>query len=87
MNIKVPIGYKFILGFIAVVASAAFVPDLVDKTDVAEWLKEPLSFLTAIVVGLILGSIFTSNFTRNFNNLTTTAKKISIGDLTGSPGL
>ncbi len=87
MNIKVPIGYKFILGFIAVVASAAFVPDLVELADVAEWLREPLSFLTAIVVGLILGSIFTRNFTRNFNNLTATAKKISIGDLTGSPGL
>jgi len=86
-NIKVPIGYKFILGFIAVVASAAFVPDLVKLTNVAEWLQEPLSFLTAIVVGLILGSIFTRNLTRNFNNLATTAKKISNGDLTGSAGL
>ncbi len=84
MNIKVPIGYKFILGFIAVVAVAAFVPGLVDKTDVAEWLKEPMSFLTAIVAGLILGSIFTRNFTKNFNHLTSTAKKISSGDLTGS---
>lgn len=87
MNIKVPIGYKFIFGFIAVVACAAFVPGLVEQTNVAEWLKEPLSFLTAIVVGLILGSIFTKNFTRNFNNLTETAKKISVGDLTRSPGL
>ncbi|GMR05386.1 MAG: methyl-accepting chemotaxis protein [Thermodesulfobacteriota bacterium] len=87
VHIKVPIGYKFILGFIAVVASAAFVPDLVEQTNVAEWLREPLSFLTAIVVGLILGSIFTRNFTRNFNNLTSAAKKISVGDLTGSPGL
>ncbi|MFQ5736704.1 MAG: methyl-accepting chemotaxis protein [Thermodesulfobacteriota bacterium] len=87
MNIKVPIGYKFILGFIAVVAAAAFVPGLVEKTDVAEWLKEPLSFLTAIVVGLIIGSIFTRSVTKNFNHLTNTAKKISRGDLTGSPGL
>jgi methyl-accepting chemotaxis protein len=87
MNVKIPIGYKFILGFIAVVAAAAFVPDIVDKTDVAEWLKEPLSLLTAILIGLILGSIFTRNFTKNFNNLTTTAKKISNGDLTGSGGI
>lgn len=86
MNIKIPIGYKFILGFIAVVAASAFVPGLVDRTNVAEWLKEPLSLLTAIVVGLILGSIFTRSFTRNFNNLTTTAKQISGGDLTGSAG-
>ncbi|MBI1912697.1 MAG: methyl-accepting chemotaxis protein [Deltaproteobacteria bacterium] len=84
MNIKIPIGYKFILGFIAVVAAAAFVPGLIEQTDVVEWLKEPLSFLTAIVIGLILGSIFTKNFTRNFNRLTNTAQKISKGDLTKS---
>jgi methyl-accepting chemotaxis protein len=55
MKVRVPIGYKFILGFIAVVAAAAFVPKLVAVTEVTEWLREPLSFLTAILIGLILG--------------------------------
>ncbi len=87
MNIKIPIGYKFILGFIAVVAAAAFVPDLVEKTEVAEWLKQPLSFLTAILIGLILGSIFTRNFTKHFSSLTGMAQRISRGDLTNSGGL
>ncbi|MDO8426319.1 MAG: methyl-accepting chemotaxis protein [Deltaproteobacteria bacterium] len=89
MNIKIPIGYKFILGFIAVVAAAAFVPDLVEKTEAAEWLKQPLSFLTAILIGLILGSIFTRNFTKHFSSLTGMAQRISMGDLTnsGSPGM
>lgn len=84
MNFKIPIGYKFILGFIAVVAVAAFVPNIIEKTDVPEWLKQPVSFLSAMVIGLILGSIFTKNFTRNFACLTETAGKLSRGDLSGS---
>jgi methyl-accepting chemotaxis protein len=88
MNLKVPIGYKFILGFIAVVAAAAFVPRLVAMTEVTEWLREPLSFLTAIVVGLILGTMFTRSFTKHFGLLTEMAKKISRGELahTGKTG-
>lgn len=82
MDIKIPIGYKFILGFIAVVAAAAFVPGLIEELDVVEWLKQPLSFLTAIVIGLILGSFFTKSFTRHFNLLTSAAQRISRGDLT-----
>jgi len=81
MNMKVPIGNKFILGFIAVVAAAAFVPSLVENLDVAEWVKQPLSFLAAILVGLILGSLFTRNFTRRFSRLTGLAREISSGDL------
>ncbi len=86
MNIKVPIGYKFILGFIVVVAVAAFIPDLIEKTGVVEWMKQPLSFLSAIVIGLILGSFFTRSFTRRFNLLTDTAFRISHGDLTHVEG-
>ena len=58
LKTRVPIGYKFILGFIAVVAAVAFVPDIIDGTGVVEWLRQPLSFLTAIVIGLVLGSEF-----------------------------
>jgi methyl-accepting chemotaxis protein len=82
MNIKVPIGYKFILGFIAVVAVAAFVPGFVEKIGVVEWMHQPVSLLTAIVIGLILGSFFTKSFTRRFNILTNAAFKMSRGDLT-----
>ncbi len=87
MNTKIPIGYKFILGFIVVVAAAAFVPYIIEMFDVVEWLRQPLSFLTAIVIGLILGSIFTRNFTRNFEMLTSMAQRISKGDLTVTNGL
>lgn len=78
---RVQIGYKFILGFIAVVAAAAFVPGLIEKTEVAEWLQKPLSFLTAILLGLILGSIFTRSLTRHFSLLTSTTRRISQGEL------
>lgn len=81
-NMRVPIGYKFILGFIAVVAAAAFVPGIVDKFDLPEWLREPVSFLTAIVIGLLIGSFFTKSFTRRLNTLTEAARRISQGDLT-----
>lgn len=87
VDTKIPIGYKFILGFIAVVAVAAFVPDIIEKTAVTEWLKKPLSFLTAIVVGLILGIIFVRSFTTNFSLLTGIARRISHGDLTQAEGL
>jgi methyl-accepting chemotaxis protein len=82
VNIKVPVGYKFILGFIAVVAGAAFAPGLVEMLDVTEWMRQPLSFLTAILIGLILGSFFTRRFSRHINSLTSMAQRISKGDLT-----
>ncbi|MBI5234141.1 MAG: methyl-accepting chemotaxis protein [Deltaproteobacteria bacterium] len=84
MKFKVPIGYKFIAGFIVVVASAAFVPKVIAGLDLPEWLREPVSFLTAIVVGLTIGSLFTRGFTRRFNHLAYMAQKISQGDLTNS---
>lgn len=87
VNIKVPVGYKFILGFIVVVAAAAFVPSLVEMLDVAEWLKQPLSFLVAILIGLILGSVFTRSFSRHINRLTSMAQRISKGDLAVASGL
>ncbi len=82
MNIRIPIGYKFILGFIAVVAAAAFVPDIIEKFSVVEWLKQPLSFLTAILIGLILGFFLTKSFTKQFSLLIDIAQRISRGDLT-----
>ncbi|MBI5562153.1 MAG: methyl-accepting chemotaxis protein [Deltaproteobacteria bacterium] len=82
MNIRVPVGYKFILGFIAVVAAAAFIPDIVDYFSIPEWTKKPISMLAAMVVGLIIGSFFTKSFTMHFRYLTGLAQRISHGDLT-----
>ncbi|HHD12017.1 MAG TPA: methyl-accepting chemotaxis protein [Deltaproteobacteria bacterium] len=78
---KVPIGYKFIFGFIAVVAVAAFAPDMVEKMGVVEWMRLPLGFLVAILIGLILGSVFTKRFTRDFSYLKKMTEKVSSGEL------
>lgn len=81
MKVKVQIGYKFIIGFILVVSTAAFAPRFVEALDIAEWMKEPLAFLMAILIGLILGSILTRTITKDFRRLTTIANDISNGDL------
>jgi methyl-accepting chemotaxis protein len=78
---RIPLGYKFILGFLVVVAVAALAPGLVEWLGVSEWLRAPLSFLTAMVIGLILGIIFSKRFTRHFSNLTDMAMRIGKGDL------
>lgn len=82
MQLKVPIGYKFIFGFIAVVAAAAFAPAIIENTNITEWLKQPASVLFAMIIGLILGSVLTKGFTDRFSDLTRMAQKISDGDLT-----
>jgi len=82
VNIRVPIGYKFILGFIAVVAAAAFIPDIFDHIDIPAWTRKPTSMLAAMVVGLYLGSFFTKSFTKQFRYIANLAQKISSGDLT-----
>lgn len=86
MKIRVPIGYKFILGFIAVVAAAAFIPNIIDHFDIPEWIKKPVSMLAAIVVGLAIGSFFTKSFTKHFRYLTSLAQRMSLGDLTRNNG-
>lgn len=85
---RVPLAYKFILGFLAVVAAAAFVPELVVLIDMPEWLRSPVSILSAMLIGLVLGSLFSKNLTKHFTKLSSMAQKVSHGDLTmsGNPG-
>ncbi len=87
MKIKIQIGYKFIIGFLVVVVTAAFAPRIVETMDDVEWLKEPLSLLIAITIGLILGAIFSKKFTKDFRQLTSIANDISSGDLTRPNGI
>lgn len=87
MKIKVQIGYKFIIGFLLVVSTAAFSPKIVQSLNIVDWLKEPVSFLIAILIGLILGSILSRSFTKDFSQLTSIANDISNGDLTQPDGI
>jgi methyl-accepting chemotaxis protein len=77
----IQIGYKFILGFLAVVASVAFIPALVKLLGYSPELTQILSYLVALTIGLILGSFFSKSFTKNILLLRGATEAISQGDL------
>jgi methyl-accepting chemotaxis protein len=79
---RIPIGYKFILGFIVVVAAVAFVPEGIRSLGYAPEFTNILTYLVAMTLGLILGWIFSKSFTRNISRLTASAEAVSRGDLT-----
>jgi methyl-accepting chemotaxis protein len=79
---RIPIGYKFILGFIVVVAAVAFSPNLVALLGYSTEISNTLGYLVALTVGLILGWAFSKGFTANIAKLTDAAESISKGNLT-----
>lgn len=79
---RIPIGHKFILGFIVVVAAVAFSPRLVVLLGYSAELSEVLGYALALTIGLILGWLFSKGFTANIGILTDSAESISRGDLT-----
>ena len=79
---RIPIGYKFILGFIVVVAAVAFSPKLVGYLGYSTEISNLLGYAVALTVGLILGWAFSKSFTANIGKLTNAAKSISRGNLT-----
>lgn len=78
----VPIGYKFIIGFVVVVAAVAFSPRLVGLLGYSAEISSILGYVVAMTVGLILGWAFSKRFTANIGRLTAAAESISQGDLT-----
>ncbi len=79
---RIPIGYKFIIGFVVVVAAVAFSPRLVELVGYSSEISIILGYVVALTTGLILGWIFSKGFTANFLILTDSAESISRGDLT-----
>src|SRR5512135_2460466 len=79
---RIPIGYKFILGFAAVIAVVVFAPDLVKRLEYSPEMTIVFTYVVAMTVGLVLGWLFSRRFTRNIALLTTSAEAISNGDLT-----
>ncbi|HTG82833.1 MAG TPA: methyl-accepting chemotaxis protein [Geobacteraceae bacterium] len=78
----VPIGYKFILGFVVVVAAVAFFPFGVKLLGYSPEMANLLTYGIAMTFGLILGWIFSKSFTKNISLLTSSTEAISRGDLT-----
>lgn len=79
---RVPLGHKFILGFVVVVGFAALSPPLVQALGYSSGMTHLLSIVLALTVGLILGWFFTRRFSGNIAVLTSSAEAISQGDLT-----
>ncbi|WP_026843067.1 methyl-accepting chemotaxis protein [Citrifermentans bremense] len=77
----IQIGYKFILGFLTVVAAVAFVPSWVAALGYSPELTSILSYVVALTIGLILGSFFSKSFTKNIALLRGATESISEGDL------
>jgi methyl-accepting chemotaxis protein len=79
---RIPIGHKFIIGFIVVVAAVAFSPRLVGLLGYSAEISGILGYVVAMTLGLILGWAFSKGFTANIGRLTDAAESISRGDLT-----
>lgn len=77
----IQIGYKFILGFLAVIACVAFIPGWVKLLDYSPEITQILSYVVALTIGLILGSFFSKRFTKNILLLRGATEGISQGDL------
>jgi methyl-accepting chemotaxis protein len=78
----IPIGYKFILGFVVVVAAFAFFPFCVKPLGYSPEMTNLLTIGMAMTCGLIIGWLFSRRFSKNIANLTSSTEAISQGDLT-----
>ncbi len=79
---RIPIGHKFIIGFVVVVAAVAFSPRLVGLFGYSAEISGVLGYVVALTIGLLLGWLFSKGFTANIGRLTDSAESISRGDLT-----
>ncbi len=78
---RIEIGYKFIIGFIVVVAAVVAVPYAVSLLDLPEWARGLIPPLAAIAVGLTIGSVFSRGLTRQVGVLQKATHRIAEGDL------
>lgn len=78
---RVEISYKFVIGFIFVVASVVLLNLLVPRLDAPEWTHQLITVVGALLVGLIFGWLFSRAFTANIKILTDGADRVSHGDL------
>jgi methyl-accepting chemotaxis protein len=78
---RIEIGYKFICGFIVVVALVVLVPYGVSYLSLPEWAQGIIPLLAAIAVGLTIGSLFSRRLAASMGVLVTATQNIAEGDL------
>jgi methyl-accepting chemotaxis protein len=83
---KISIGNKIILAFLAVVFTVVVINGVatVAMKNIAlrEWVSTPLSAFSALLIGAILSLIISRNITRELRNLVVAARIMGDGDLT-----
>lgn len=79
---RVEISYKFIMGFLIVVATIVLLEQMVPLLPVPVLYQRLISGMGAITVGLVLGWIFSKAFTGNIRAINGVAEQLSNGDLT-----
>jgi methyl-accepting chemotaxis protein len=77
----VPIGYKFILGIVLVVAAVEFSPEMVKALGYSQEMTHIFAASVALTTGLILGWLLTKGLSRNIRKITGSVEAISEGDL------
>jgi len=77
----IPIGYKFILGIVLVVAAVAFSPAMVIALGYSQEMTTIFAYAVALTTGLILGWLLTKGLSRNIGKITDSVEAISEGDL------
>ena len=78
---RVEISYKFIVGFIVVVASIVGLNLLVPQLGIPEEWRQLFSVACAILVGLLFGWFFSRRFSANIRVINATAESLVNGDL------
>ena len=84
---RLQIGYKFIIGCVAVVAVVTFAPDFVRLLGYSSEGSRLFSVSMALTVGLVLGWLFSIRFSGRVGVLVKSAKAISRGDLSQDASL
>jgi len=79
----IPIGYKFILGIVLVVAAVAFSPAIVAVLGYSQEMTAIFAYVVALTTGLILGWLLTKGLSSNIGKITESVEAISEGDLSG----
>ncbi|MDT8317598.1 MAG: methyl-accepting chemotaxis protein [bacterium] len=78
---RIEIGYKFILGFITVIAAVTVIPFVTPYLKIDKEWEHLFSTLCAITVGLIMGLIFSRKFGGTLEDISNAAKEVSKGNL------
>lgn len=78
---RIELGYKFILGFILVIASVVAVPYVTPFFGIEKEWESLFSTLCAVTLGLLMGVIFSRKFGTTFGDMSVAAEEISNGNL------